>query len=115
MFPIQLILGIALIILMGLYIRFFKQKPIRQAMFGLIVGLGILLVALPDLTTQVANYLGVGRGVDLIFYLVIILAGFGFLHIYAQLKKMSEGLAEVVRQQAIEQVKTPSSEGNHHA
>lgn len=50
-----------------------QRIALLLALFG-----GLLAVIFPDATTQLANLLGIGRGVDLLFYLVIV-AGLGYV------------------------------------
>ncbi|MFK7969138.1 MAG: DUF2304 domain-containing protein [Bacteroidia bacterium] len=101
MFPIQIILGFALIILLGLYVRFFRRKPVRQALFVLVLMTGVVFVIFPELTTKLAKLVRVGRGTDLLLYVVIVLAGFGSLHMYSQQKRQAQHIATLVREQAL--------------
>lgn len=69
MTPIKVIL----IILLVLVLRTFlvqKSMLLPKRFLALIVFLVLVfLVIFPDFSTKVANFIGVGRGVDLIFYL----------------------------------------------
>ena len=65
-----------------------RRTRVRISMFRLIVWLNALLLILwPELTTVAAGWLSIGRGADVILYLLAIsflLAGFYFLHVVEQ-------------------------------
>ena len=48
-----------------------QREAIRRVVGVLVVLAGILAVLWPDLTTTVANAVGVGRGTDLVLYLFV--------------------------------------------
>jgi small membrane protein len=73
----------------------------RIIYMGLIVG-GITLAMYPDLSTVVANRLGITRGVDLMFYVFVLLGLFHFVSVSAELRRVERQLTAVVRHIAIE-------------
>ena len=77
----QLIIKIALIAVLaivGLLLvvpgRGARGQAIQRLSLLLALFLGVLAVIFPDATTSVANFLGIGRGVDLLFYASIVAA-----------------------------------------
>lgn len=68
--------------------------------FGLL-GAGGWAVLFPDQTDTVANYVGVGRGVDLITYLFEITALFVLIHYYTKFVELQRQLTELTREMAI--------------
>lgn len=68
MTPIKIILIILLLVVLR---AFLVQKSLvltKRAVASLVFIFLLLLVVFPDVSTRVANFVGVGRGVDLIFY-----------------------------------------------
>ncbi len=70
--------------------------------------LGITFVVLPSLSTKVANFLGVGRGTDLIFYLAILGGLFVASNFYFRFKRQEEALVALARQSAIDHAHQPT-------
>ncbi len=66
-------------------------------------------VWIPDLTTKVANILGIGRGADLVFYLIFILLFYLIFRIYVKIEKIERDITKVVREDALNN-KTQNSE-----
>ena len=68
MTPIKLILIILLVIVLRAFMvqkaLILTKRIVASSMFLVLV----LLVVFPEVSTRVANVIGVGRGVDLIFY-----------------------------------------------
>ncbi|MBX3162394.1 MAG: DUF2304 domain-containing protein [Deltaproteobacteria bacterium] len=69
-------------------------------LFGML-GVGAGAVVFPDATDDVANFVGVGRGVDLITYLIEIAVLFVLLHYYTKFVELQRQLTDVVREMAI--------------
>ncbi len=92
---------IALVILLSLYLIYFKNKLIIRLLMFFVFSLGILLVISPELSSKAAAKLGIGRGVDLIFYISILLGALGFIVIYAKYRKMEVLLTDLIRQDSI--------------
>lgn len=73
---------------------------VKHAML-LVCATGTLFVWWPSLTTELANFLGIGRGADLLLYcfvMVTLLASFWLL---ARLKQTQERLTMIVRHLAV--------------
>jgi hypothetical protein len=60
-------------------------------------------VSWPDLTTRVARVLGIGRGADLVSYVVAILFVVSFFFLYQRYRKLESELTRLVRRLAIEE------------
>ena len=74
--------------------------------FHIVIVLGMLAVGaaavlFPDATDDVANFVGVGRGVDLITYLIEVAVLFVLLHYYTKFVELQRQLTTVVRELAI--------------
>jgi hypothetical protein len=62
---------------------------------------GAIAVIFPDATDRVANFVGVGRGVDLITYVIEVTVLFVLLHYYTKFVELQRQLTEVTRELAI--------------
>jgi small membrane protein len=78
-----------------------NKLPIHiVVVFGLL-GAGGWAVLFPDQTDLIANYVGVGRGVDLITYVFEITALFVLIHYYTKFVELQRQLTELTREMAI--------------
>jgi SAM-dependent methyltransferase len=78
--------------------RFFVRRsklPIHIALVATVLGLAGLAVLFPESTNDVAHAVGVGRGADLITYLVEVGLLFVIVHYYTKFVEL-EGLTEAV-------------------
>jgi small membrane protein len=71
---------------------------------------GVLLVIFPNVSTRVANRLGIGRGTDLIFYLAVLAGIFVASNFYFRFKRHEEALIALARQIAIGNAQEPRGE-----
>lgn len=90
-----------------IWIKIFKQWQQNKVglvsfLIWLVLWLAILLVFWqPDITTYLANFLGIGRGADLIVYLSIILIFYLIFKIFIRLDKTDKLITKLVREDAI--------------
>lgn len=61
-----------------------------------------VVVARPEATTEVAQFLGVGRGADLILYGAVITLLILVFHLHVAHHKLERQLTELVRRQALQ-------------
>lgn len=62
----------------------------------------MVLVTIPNISTIIANFIGIGRGVDLVIYLFIVFSMFNFIRQDSSTKELEHSLTELARQHAIE-------------
>ena len=98
---IQLFLLLALLILAILHFQYTSLKIHFKLLILLIAFLGIFAVLFPDYTTKIANFVGVGRGVDLIFYLFIIFFIFALYFINKSILTIKKNQAKIIEEIAI--------------
>ncbi|GAB2571270.1 DUF2304 family protein [Spirosoma areae] len=105
--PIQLLLSALLLVVAVASLRLFRNRLLYRLFFIAIVMTGILFVAVPQLPYYIANRLGVGRGVDLVFYLLF--TGFLLLIavLYRRLLQHDTILTQIIRQNAIKNHRSP--------
>ena len=100
------VLGIAsLLFILITYLRKFRRPALDKLLIGLLMASGIFFVLDPEVTNQLAHFLGIGRGADLIFYLAILGFGYITLLLYSKIKKLEDQLTQIVRKQSLESIK----------
>lgn len=97
------ILFIVLAIWWRLYLRFKNSDlNVREFLEWFILWLAVALVTiLPDTASYFANLLGVGRGVDLVVYLALLLIFYLLFKIFLRLERGERQLTKVVRELAL--------------
>jgi small membrane protein len=102
------VLGIAaLLFILISYLRKFRRPALDKLFIGFLLATGIFFVLDPEVTNQLAHFLGIGRGADLIFYLAILGFGYVTLLLYSKIKKLEDQLTQIVRKQSLEFIKLP--------
>ena len=64
----------------------------------------------PDLTTVVANTIGIGRGADLVMYVVAIAFVAGFFFLYARYRRVEASLTALTRHLALRDAQRPAAD-----
>ncbi len=93
---------IAALILFVVYIYRLRTVFLDRIIYLVCALLGIILVIDPPLTTQIANWLGIGRGADLLFYLFIIASLFYVVATRSRIRRLEQQVTRLVQQNAIE-------------
>jgi len=70
---------------------------------GLWAFLGVIALV-PELTSVVAQFFGVGRGVDLALYLAMLLVFYLIFRMYIRFERMERNITKIVRSIALEEV-----------
>jgi small membrane protein len=92
-----------------------NRLPIHiMTVFALLVAGGVAVV-FPEMTQQVAELVGVGRGTDLVTYIAIVVVMFVLLHYYTKFVELQRQVTELTREIAIlrtevDRVAPPASE-----
>ncbi len=101
---IQIILLIFILFFLSrVYLRS-KEKtiPIKTALFWVIVWvLAIIGVIHPAVTSSIATFFGVGRGVDVIIYIAISLLFYLVFRIYVMIEDLRREITTIVRDTAL--------------
>lgn len=104
---------IQVILLLGsaaalLFYILYLRSALRDRMLAVLLFFtSIVMILAPDLTVLVANFLGVGRGTDLVLYLALVTGMFVALGLYAKTARLEGQITELVRSLAILNVKKP--------
>lgn len=100
--PIQLILFLLLSFLVLVYFGRFRSRLLDRIAVLSLGMVGFAFVAKPDWSTVVAQFLGVGRGADLLTYLGLLGLAFLLLLSHAELRALDTRVTDLVRSLAIE-------------
>jgi len=101
MTAIQLILFFGLLLISVYAYRKFRNSIVDALLMSLFILAGIVLVIFPEVTNRIAHALGVGRGVDLIFYFCILFFIFIILKLYARLRRLEQVMTKMIRNNSI--------------
>lgn len=109
---LQVIAGLfALFALSRVYLRF-QERKLSSFAFVFWVGVwfaGVTAIFFPELTSNIAEFLGIGRGVDVIVYASIVIIFYLLFRIYIKIEDTQRQITEVVRKAAIEKELNQSS------
>jgi small membrane protein len=98
---IQLIL-LTGVIFIGLYFLVrLKKRLLDILLLVVLVAAAAIFIVWPNITSMIANKLGVGRGVDLVFYLSILIFWFVVLKLYSRIRKLEQLVTTLIRQDAL--------------
>ena|SRR5688572_6798360 len=98
--------GIQVLLITGVIILFlYYIFRLRSAFFDLVIlalfsGLAIFFILFPERTNDIAKFMGVGRGADLLFYICILLFLFIILKLFARIRRLEKTVTDLVRYQA---------------
>jgi hypothetical protein len=95
------------LVLLALYAGTKRLSGLQLIAVAVFTAIGITFVAIPASSTRVANFLGVGRGTDLVFYLAVIGGLFVASNFYFRFKRQEQALIALARQSAIDHVHSP--------
>jgi|SRR3989344_404887 len=102
---IQLVLALFIIFAISrAYLRF-REKVITSAVFMLwiVVWLTALIVVLsPPTTSKMANFLGIGRGVDFVLYVSLAILFYLVFRLYVMIEDLRHEITYLVRQIALQ-------------
>lgn len=100
----QLLLGSLIIFIIYRTARAYKNKTLSASfiIIWLIFWLvGLILVIQQDWVVRLANWIGIGRGVDLVIYLSLILLYYFVYLILIRLQKIEDNITKIVREQTL--------------
>jgi small membrane protein len=83
-----------------------RSRPVAVGIIICCVA-GIVLVMAPDLSTNIANLLGVGRGADLVIYLVAIVTLAGIFNLHLRIRASDQLVTELARAFAVKTAHRP--------
>lgn len=105
--PIQVFLIPILVILAGHFYQRLRHRPWLRLLVTAIFLTAIGFTFFPDASTIVANYLGIGRGVDLLIYLALLGLTVSCVLLYLRILRLEERLANLTRAMALGGAEAP--------
>jgi len=100
MLPSQIVL-LVLVLVFALYLVRLRSTTRDRVLYLGLALVGVALILDPDLTSLVAARLGIGRGVDLMFYFFIIFSLFHFATTAATIRRLQRAVTELAQAQAL--------------
>ena len=100
---IQLILIAAIAVIIARLGYKFAKKELTRSQFFIWLCLwllGALIIGVPALTSRLAELVGIGRGVDLVVYVSIIVIFYLLSKIIARQEKIERNITDIVRAMA---------------
>lgn len=85
---------------------------VRRGLALSAIAVGVVAVLVPDVLTEVAQAVGVGRGADLLLYLLCITFLFVSIGLYVRLTEMHDRYVELARRLALHEA---NAEAHHPA
>src|SRR5262245_14163333 len=104
---LQAILIGALAILAAYALSQRLKAPSISWMIFVISVLGIVLVIMPELTTYLAEFLGVGRGADLVFYVFIVITLCAVFILHLRIRSNAQTITVLARSIALMSAQSP--------
>lgn len=117
MLVIQLLLVAALLAAFILTWKRARERVIRRREALVWSGLWIaaaILIFWPELTSRIAEFVGVGRGADLVVYAAVILLFVLVFNIHVALDRLERKLTQFVRRDALDQLDSHSAKRTTH-
>jgi hypothetical protein len=108
---IQVILVTTAVILLAVFIRSphtQRTLAVKRIAFILFMIASCYMVLRPADTSWLAHKLGVGRGTDLVLYLLVVAFGFFAANTYLRFRTLEKRFTELVRAVALGAVQTPA-------
>lgn len=102
--PIQIIMIIFALFALSRVILRAKEKKLskNQFLFWTVLWLALVVFAIfPSILTSFANLTGIGRGIDILVYLGIILLFYSSFKLYIKIKGVEEKITKLTREIAI--------------
>lgn len=112
----QVLLVSLVVLAMGYVILRFRQRKVGIFSFLLWVVLwsvGAVVIVFPNSSAIIARFLGIGRGVDFVLYLSVILILYLLFRVYVRLEQVDREVTLIVRTLALRQASLAPSDDEH--
>jgi len=104
---IQVVLVVGALSSLLAYLTYFRSA-LRDRLIALVLfGTAVGAIVIPEATTVVANALGVGRGADLLTYILATGSVFAAILLYTKIHNTDRTVTELVRSMAIMDAEAP--------
>jgi hypothetical protein len=112
---IQILLIAAVLLLLLAFLRHHGKSHTAAGVklgFAVFMVFGVLAVLLPDQVSKVANFVGVGRGTDLLLYGMVVAFGFATINTFLRFKELELRYAKLVRAVALQNSTIPDEKAS---
>jgi small membrane protein len=107
-FQIAAFVFLALALTSTIALRVRRRTSLRVAFAWSLLWIGAgVAIARPEITVRLANFLGIARGADLVFYIAILGMLVGFFAVYVKLRRFESEMTRIVRELALRTPKEP--------
>jgi hypothetical protein len=98
-----IIIMFALFALSRAVLRFKDNKLTKnEFIFWVILWIVVIIISvIPSITSPISNVFGIGRGIDLIIYISVIVLFYLIFHLYVKIDSMEKEITMVVRKLAL--------------
>ncbi len=97
----QVLFAAATVAIMFYFLVLTRRSAFQRLFVLAFFGVGTLLILVPDATTNIAHFLGVGRGADLVFYVSLLFLFVACFHFYLRFKRTEEQITLLTRELAL--------------
>jgi len=108
-FQLSQLVFVVVIFFFFLYVFRVRTLITDRIIYLILVSGGILLVIFPDLSTWIANLIGIGRGADLLLYVFVVFSLFRHANVASKLRGSEHQITTIVRKLAIAEAKNGAS------
>jgi len=108
--PIQIVLDLLVLLALTVTVLKYKQrriKPLEALLWTYIWLTAVVLITLPDTAAVLARALGIGRGVDVVMYVSIMLGFYLVFRLYEKIDRLEHELTAIVRHLALSDKSSP--------
>lgn len=108
---IQIILTFCIaLIAVYMYLRL-KSTIFDLILIGLFFIGGVFFILFPDTTNDIAHFVGVSKGANLLLYSAILFLFFLILKLYSRLRRIEQKFTELVRNKSLDEAEEPEGKG----
>jgi hypothetical protein len=108
---VKFILIVGLLVCAGYAFLQRDKSRLIAGCIAMLSAIGMVLVIQPELSTRVANAIGVGRGTDLVTYFWILMSVLVLLNLQFKIFALQRTLTELAREVALRTAKNAPTEG----
>jgi hypothetical protein len=83
-----------------MYLRL-RSNLLDAILIFLFCGAAVFFILFPDSTTQIAQRMGVKRGINLVFYFITLFFFFLILKLYSRVRRLENKFTEMVRENSL--------------
>jgi len=84
-----------------------NKMPFHIVTVFALLGAGVVAIVFPEMTSEVAQLVGVGRGADLITYISLVAVLFVLVHYYGKFVELQRNVTQLARELAILRAEQP--------